>query len=201
MFPPCIAGAVPRGWSWGCSLTLHIKYKSQESVNHLFLQGVPVPAREEQLNEQVPREIQMERKLDIFGGVGVVFFTSYLTVTFLISFTSLPSALQSEAKGGKVGPDQDWSTRFPGGRRCWSRTKLPVLRRTTSPWRLSSCVHWLTLPIPSPWVFAARGHACSPLLIWTCLSSSLIRHGERLKNGRKTNLERNTFFCLVLDRA
>lgn len=73
----------------------------------MSLQGFPVPAREEQLNEQVPREIQMERKLDIFGGVGVVFFTSYLTVTLLISFTSLPSALQSEAKGGKVGPDQD----------------------------------------------------------------------------------------------
>lgn len=73
--PPCIAGAVPRAWSWGYGLTLHIKYKSYESVKHLELQVVPLPAREEQLNEQVSSELERQRNLDIFGGAAVGSFT------------------------------------------------------------------------------------------------------------------------------
>lgn len=53
----------------------------------MSLQGGPVPAREEQLNEQVPRDLQ--RKVNIFGGVGVAFFTKYLTVPFLLNFNFL----------------------------------------------------------------------------------------------------------------
>lgn len=197
MSPPRVAGAVPRGWSRGYSLTLHIKYKSHESVNHLSLQGGPVPAREEQLNERVSRELRRQRKLDIFGGVGVVFFTKYLTVTFLLSSTSLPSALQpSKAEGWKAGPEQERSTGVSRGRRCWSHTPPACTQEGNFP-SGAVLLHPLTdilSPFPSglccPWAHLQPVTNLDLPLQFTSLSCC----GGRLKKQKKNKPRKEYFF-------
>lgn len=171
----CIAGAVPRAWSWGYGLTLHIKYKSYESVKHLELQVVPLPAREEQLNEKVPRELERQRNLDVYGGVAVVSFKKNISHLHS-SLASLPFhqpynlVEQNNEKRGQRKTAALFS-QLGGG---FDLThNLLALGRTTSPWELGACTRWLTFPLWSPWPCAAHGHACSLLLIWVSLSTSL----------------------------
>lgn len=110
---------------------------------------VPLPAREEQLNEKVPRELERQRNLDVYGGVAVVSFKKNISHLHS-SLASLPFhqpynlAEQNSEKRGQRKTAALFS-QLGGG---FDLThNLLALGRTTSPWELGACTRWLTFPL------------------------------------------------------